>query len=167
MKAAPREPVILIVDPPEPAISELPELASFRERGWQTWRLTEAAAHPPGLFDEHGQLSLRVRSVRSGLGLERACQAAFRSLAPWTAIWFPEAGPCPRVAELDQASAASEEAHVVLAEGSQGMTRFLCLAAPVAMLFHELEWQLSPLAQALCDRAIDAGASVYSLPSPD
>lgn len=167
MKPAPREPVILVVQAGAQAIGEHPRLAAMRARGWRTWCLTESAAHPPKTREDDRQLSLRVRSVRSGAGLERGCLAAFRALAPWVAIWFPDAGDCPSELELDQAAAASEEAHLVLASHAQGMCRFLCLSAPVALLFHNLEWQLSPPVHALVERALEAGASVYSLPSPD
>jgi hypothetical protein len=167
MKPAPREPVILVVQSEIEAVAEHPGLAAVRALGWRIWTLTESAAHPPKLREDDRQLSLRVRSVHSGAGLERGCLAAFRALAPWVAIWFPDAGACPSELELGQAAAATEEAHVVLASNLQGKCRFLCLAAPVALLFHDLEWQLSPPANALVERALEAGASVYSLPSPD
>lgn len=167
MKAAPREPVILIVQPDARAMEEQPALAAMRRRGWRTWALTEFAAVPEKPRDNDRQRTLRVRSVHTGAGIERGCLAAFRALAPWVAIWFPEAGTCPSELELEHAAAASEESHVVLAANPQGVCRFLCLAAPVALLFHKLEWQVSPPIDALSNRALEAGASVYSLPSPD
>jgi len=166
MKPAPREPVILIVQTDSPARDDYPELAAVRERGWRTWTLTESAAHPPRQPEDDRQVSLRVRSVHAGAGLERGCLAAFRALAPWVAIWFPEAGSCPSELELDRAAAASEEADVVLATNPQGKCHYLCLAAPVALLFQDLEWQSSPPVSALVERTLEAGASVYSLPSP-
>jgi glycosyltransferase A (GT-A) superfamily protein (DUF2064 family) len=117
--------------------------------------------------EDDRQRTLRVRSVRVGTGLERGCLSAFRALAPWVTVWFPDAGSLPEEAELERAAAASEEAHVVLAPNQQGDCRFLCLAAPVALLFRDLAWQVSPSVNALVERALDAGASVYSLPSPD
>jgi hypothetical protein len=167
MKPAPREPVILVVRAEAHTPDEPQELAGLRARGWRTWTLTESAVHPPKLREDDRRLSLRVRSVHAGAGLERGCLAAFRALAPWVAIWFPDAGPCPSEQEMDLAAAASEEAHLVLAANPQGKCRYLCLAAPIALLFHDLEWQLSPPVNALVERALEAGASVYSLPSSD
>jgi glycosyltransferase A (GT-A) superfamily protein (DUF2064 family) len=117
--------------------------------------------------EDDRQRTLRVRSVRMGTGLERGCLSAFRALAPWVTIWFPDAGAFPHETELERAAAASEEAHLVLAPDRDGNCRFLCLAAPVALLFRSLDWQISPSVDTLVERALEAGASVYSLPSPD
>jgi len=167
MKPAPREPVILVVQSDPRTSHEYPGLAAARSRGWRTWTLTDSAAHPTIQREDDRHLTLRVRSVRNGVGIERGCLSAFRALAPWVTVWFPAAGAFPNEIELDHAAAASEEAHVVLASNEQGDCRFLCLAAPVALLFHDLEWEISPSTRALVERALDAGSSVYSLPSPD
>lgn len=135
----------------------------FAARGWQHWAVEESQ---PSLGERGesgtGTTRLRVRSTRSGNGVERALLQAMRSQPSWVAAWFPAGGPPPGLAELDRLTAASEHADLVLVRSASGLCRLLALREAVPLLFRDLNWLHAPRADELLERALEVEASVYS-----
>lgn len=135
----------------------------FAERGWQHWAVEESH---PSLVDrseaDAKSTRIRVRSTRSGNGVERALLQALRDQPDWIAAWFPAGGPPPSLAELERMSAASEQSDLVLVRSASGLSRLLALREAVPLLFRDLSWLQAPRADELVERALDVEASVYS-----
>lgn len=135
----------------------------FNARGWQHWAVEESR---PGLLERNEgdarSTRIRVRSTRSGSGVERALLQAMRQQPDWIAAWFPAGGPPPCLEELERLAAASEQSDLVLVRSTSGHTRLLALREAVPLLFHDLSWLQAPRADDFIDRALDVEASVYT-----
>jgi len=135
----------------------------FLERGWQHWAVEESRPTLPGRSEgETTATRLRVRSTRSGNGVERALLQALRDEPDWVAVWFPAGGPPPSLVELERMADASEQSDLVLVRTATGLCRLLALRETVPLLFRDLSWLQAPRANDLMERALDVEASVYS-----
>lgn len=135
----------------------------FVARGWQLWAVEASRPTLPGRGEgEATATRLRVRSTRSGNGVERALLQALRDRPDWVAAWFPAGGPPPSLHELDRTAEASKQSDLVLVNSATGLCRLLALREAVPLLFRDLSWLQAPRADDLLERALDVEASVYS-----
>lgn len=135
----------------------------FTARGWQHWAVEESRPSLPERGEGDAKSTrIRVRSTRSGNGVERALLQAMRQQPDWVAAWFPAGGPPPSLEELERLAAASEQSDLVLVRSASGHSRLLALREAVPLLFRDLSWLQAPRADDLVDRALDVEASVYS-----
>ncbi len=136
---------------------------AFSERGWAHWTVEESHPSISSRGESEEQVArLRVRSTRSGNGVERAILQALRNQPDWIAAWFPAGGPPPKMHDLDRVAKASEQSDLVVIRSASGLCRLLALRESIPLLFSHLNWLQAPRAEDLIERALDVDASIYS-----